>query len=285
MAVNETPLIKMLPINGVNIAVREQGQDNASGIPVLLVHGFPFDHSMWNRVFDEVGFEHHLRLIAPDLRGLGASSLPDGAGPTSMEQFADDLFAVLEVMNIRQKIVLCGLSMGGYVAMQYMQKYGDTVAKLVLCDTKTTADSPQVAENRRLQAQNLIDKPGFLSTVADTMLPNLFAAKTLTEKPDVVQEMRTLIESNNPRGAAAATLGMANRLDSTEYLKKLDIPVLVLCGSEDKLSPPAEMKKMANQAKKGEYIEIAESGHLPPVEQPTHFVHALRDLCFSCPRP
>ncbi len=293
--------LKKFSVNGIGMVVREQGQ----GRPILLIHGFPFDHSMWNRLFDAMysasvsgsvpsgtthsrgggsprqSNERGLHLIAPDLRGLGASGLPEGAELTTMEQFADDLHALLAAMDIREEIILCGLSMGGYVAMQYMKKFPENVAKIVLSNTKTTADPPQIAENRRQQAENLRNLPRFLRSVADTMIPNVFAAKTLADRPDVVQEMQNIIEANNPFGAAAATRGMAARPDTTELLAALDIPVLVLCGSEDKFSPPEEMERMSLQAKKGQYLVFSEAGHVPPMEQPTQFADALCDFCLS----
>lgn len=265
--------MKSYKINDTVLFVEESGE----GFPVLFIHGFPFDHSIWSRVCSRgiPGF----RLIAPDLRGLGRSELPDGAGTTTMEQFADDLYALLEAMDLTEKVVVVGLSMGGYVAMQFARKYVDKLAGIVLCNTKTTTDPPEVAENRRIQAENLRTKPAFLpnylNVVADTMIPKLFAAKTQAERPEIVSELRSIIESNNPLGAAAATLGMALRPDTTELLQQLDVPVLVVCGSEDQFSPPMEMRPLAGLAKRGRYVEIADAGHLPVMEQPEKFVEAL----------
>ena len=278
--------MKSYAINDTTLTVREQG----SGTPVLFIHGYPFDHSMWNRVFDafdktathctsgETGRQSAMkeyRLIAPDLRGLGSSGPTKSVGPTDMEQFADDLHALLDTMGIMEKIVVCGLSMGGYVAMQFVMKYGADVAGIVLSNTKTGADSPQIAENRHFQAENLLEKPDFLKSVADTMIPKMFSAKTLAEKPEVVREMRVMIESNNPQGAAAATLGMARRPDTTKFLKQINVPVLVVCGSEDQFSPPNEMKPLAEIAQYGSYVEIPDTGHLPPMEQPEAFAEVL----------
>lgn len=275
-------------ISDTSLAVQERIVPG-DGPPVLFLHGFPFDHSIWNRTFDALGHcrsktgNGQWRLIAPDLRGLGRSPLPDGAGPTTMEKFADDLNLLLEAMKVEEKIVLVGLSMGGYVAMQFARKYADQLAGLVLCDTKTVADPPAVAANRRVQAENLRTVPdflpNFLKSVAETMIPNLFSEKTQSEKPEVVQELRTVIESNNPLGAAAATLGMAERPDTTEILRQLDVPVLVVCGSEDRFSPPEEMKPLAEIARQGRYVEIPDAGHLPPMEQPELFAEALAGFC------
>lgn len=262
--------MKNYKINGTTLFINDFGGE---GLTVLFLHGFPFDHSIWSHVCSRgiPGF----RLIAPDLRGLGRSELPDGAGPTTMELFADDLHALLEAMGVTEKIVVVGLSMGGYVAMQFAGKYPDRLASVVLCNTKTTADPPTVAENRRIQAENLRTKTNFLKTVADTMIPKLFAAKTQAERPEVVEKLRSIIESNNPLGAAAATLGMAQRSDTTELLRQIDVPVLVVCGSEDQFSPPKEMRPLAGFAKRGRYVEIADAGHLPVLERPEKFTETL----------
>ena len=265
--------MKNFTINDTSLAVNDIGQ----GFPVLFIHGFPFDHTIWNRTFDTLGHlpYRNLRMIAPDLRGFGSSPLSNETDATTMEQFADDLHALLQKAEVTKKIVLCGLSMGGYIVMQYAGKYVEQLAGIVLCNTKTTADSPTVVENRHIQAENLRTKPDFLKTVADTMIPKLFAEKTIVEKTEIVQELRAVIESNNPLGAASAALGMARRPDTTEFLRKLDIPVLVICGDEDRFSPPAEMKPLAKIAKRGRYVEIANAGHLPAMEQPKRFAEVL----------
>ncbi|MDR1963663.1 MAG: alpha/beta hydrolase, partial [Planctomycetaceae bacterium] len=114
-------------MNQIVLSVEEQG----TGQPILFLHGFPFDHSIWNRTCGILKTD--FRLIAPDLRGLGQSKLPSGWNITPMEQFADDLHALLQILEVKEKIVLCGLSMGGYVVMQYARKYGDQLAGIVLC--------------------------------------------------------------------------------------------------------------------------------------------------------
>ncbi|MDR1140710.1 MAG: alpha/beta hydrolase [Planctomycetaceae bacterium] len=258
-------------IDNINLFVAEQG----TGQPVLFIHGFPFDHTIWNRTGNMLKTD--FRVIAPDLRGLGKSELPDGWKITQMEQFADDLHVLLQMVGIGEKTVICGLSMGGYIVMQYARKYGNELAGLVLCNTKTVADSPAVAATRRQQAAGLTGGTLELRSIADTMIPKLFAETTLKNKPEIVRELRTAIELNQPSGVAAATLGMAERLDTTELLGELEIPVLVVCGSEDQFSPPSEMKPLAEKAKHGTFVEIPNAGHLPPLEQPERFADTLKE--------
>ncbi|MDR2704532.1 MAG: alpha/beta fold hydrolase [Planctomycetaceae bacterium] len=307
--------MKHYKIDTINVFVEDQG----TGQPILFIHGFPFDHTIWSRTCNVLSTD--FRVIAPDLRGLGKSELPNGYEPngyesngykpsgykpsgyepsdyepssckpsgckpdswsiTSMEQFADDLHVLLQTLGISEKVILCGLSMGGYIVMQYARKYGNELAGIVLCSTKTVADPPTVAENRRKQASGLKDGTLELRSIADTMIPKLFAEETLKSKPEIVQELRMVIESNNPRGVAAATLGMAERSDTTELLGELDIPVLVVCGLEDQFSPPSEMKPIAQKAKRGKFVEIPNAGHLPPLEQPEQFAVILKEWALA----
>jgi pimeloyl-ACP methyl ester carboxylesterase len=277
--------MKHYKIDTINMFAEEQG----TGQPILFIHGFPFDHTIWSRTGNVLSSD--FRVIAPDLRGLGKSELselselpdlPDSRNITPMEQFADDLHVLLQTLGVSEKAILCGLSMGGYIVMQYAQKYGNELAGIVLCSTKTVADSPAVAENRRKQAAGLKNGTLELRSVADNMIPKLFAEKTFKNKPEIVQKLRMVIESNNPHGVAAAALGMAERADTTELLDKLNIPVLVVCGSEDQFSPPAEMKPLAQKAKHGQFVEIPNAGHLPPLEQPEQFAATLKEwVCSS----
>jgi pimeloyl-ACP methyl ester carboxylesterase len=194
-----------------------------------------------------------------------------------MECFADDLARLLQKIGITEKIVLVGLSMGGYIAMQFARKYADHLSGIVLCGTKTVADSPQVAENRRKQATGLLAGSLSLADVADAMILKLFSAATKTQKPELLSELRNIIiESQYTQGVAAAALGMAERSDTTEVLRHLDVPVLAICGAEDQFSPPAEMRTLAEAAKQGTFIEIPGAGHLPPMEQPELFADSVR---------
>jgi pimeloyl-ACP methyl ester carboxylesterase len=263
--------MKCYKIDTINLFVEEQG----TGQPVLFIHGFPFDHTIWSRTCSLLSTD--FRVIVPDLRGLGKSELPDSWNIISMEQFADDLHVLLQTLGVSEKVILCGLSMGGYIVMQYAKKYSNELAGIVLCSTKTVADSPAVAENRRKQAAGLKDKTLELRSIANTMIPKLFAEKTFKNKPEIVRELRAVIESNNPHGVAAAALGMAKRSDTTELLGELNIPVLVICGSEDQFSPPSEMKQIAEKAQYGKFVEIPNAGHLPPLEQPEQFATTLKE--------
>ncbi len=249
--------------------------DRGSGLPVLLTHGFPLNHAMWNAQIDVLARQY--RVIAPDLRGFGDSDVTDGV--VTMQQMADDLAALLDALQVDRPVVLCGLSMGGYVALAFVQKYAARLAGLVLCDTRAAADAPEAIAGRRVMAERaLAEGPDFL---VDAMRPKLFAAETLREHPQTVDSFEQMILATDPRGIAAASLGMGRRPDSTDRLAEVRCPTLVVVGSEDPLSPPQEMQAMAAAIDRAQFVEIPGAGHMSPMERPAEFNAALLEFLGS----
>lgn len=267
--------MKHCDLDNIRLAYFEQG----TGMPVLLVHGYPFSSQIWNRASDLLA-SRGWRVIVPDLRGFRQSPLTGTDRITTMERFADDLHLLLQRTGITEKVFLVGLSMGGYITMQFARKYKEQLSGIVLCGTKTVADTPEIAENRRKQATGLLNGSLSLADIADTMIPRLFSPATRGRKPELVTELRNIIiEVRHVQGVAAATWGMAERPDTTEVLRQLEVPTLVVCGSDDQFSPPQEMRRLAEIAKRGTFIEIPDAGHLLPMEQPESFVNAF-EKCF-----
>ena len=160
--------MRTISLADIDLAVEDRG----SGPVLLFVHGFPLDHTMWRWQIDE--FSARYRVLAPDLRGFGSSTLGDGQ--VTMRRYADDLAAMLDRLNVREKVIFIGLSMGGYVAWQFWQKYADRLAGLILCDTRAVADTPQAKAGRaELAARVKSEGP---QAAADAMLPKLFASQT-----------------------------------------------------------------------------------------------------------
>ena len=254
---------------GGELNVRERG----SGVPLLLVHGFPLDHSMWQGQL--AGLSDICRVIAPDLRGFGASSVT--SGKVTMQQYADDMAALLDALDIKQPVVFCGLSMGGYVAWQFALRHRARLAKLILCDTRSIADSAEAAAGRKKTAERVIAEGP--QVVAEAMLPKLFAPPTANvREKEWVTQTREVILRNPPEGIAAALLGMAERPDVTPELAKIDVPALVLCGQYDGISPPAEMREIVAKLPNARYVEIARAGHMAPLEQPEAVNAAIREF-------
>ena len=257
-------------VNGVELAFVDRGR----GRPVVFAHGFPLDHGMWQAQLEALAPRY--RVIAPDLRGFGQSTLPDGpadGGTSGMRQMADDLAALLDHLAVAQRVVLCGLSMGGYVAFQFQRAYPQRLAGLILCDTRAAANAPAASEARLQAAQQVFrDGPHFL---IDAMLPKLLTAATRQGRPDIVHELERTIEACQPRGIAAAARGMRQRPDVTAWLAEIACPTLVIVGQEDVISPPAEMHGIAAAIAGATIVEIPAAGHMSPVEQPAAVNRAI----------
>ncbi len=258
-------------INDRELAFHREG----TGPIILFLHGFPFDHTMYLQVVRLLSPEFD--CIVPDLHGFGNSSSSAGETIVTMKQFAEEIAALLDALGITSPIILCGLSMGGYIAMEFARMFPDRLQALLLCDTRTSPDSPEVRQNRYRLAIS-VTQTG-MSPVAESMIPNLLASKTLETSPQTVEFLRQMICSQNPAGTAAAARGMAEREDTTSLLEKMDFIVGFICGSEDKPSPPSVMKEMAYRTPIGRYHEIKDAGHLTPLEQPESYAKIVRSIC------
>jgi 3-oxoadipate enol-lactonase len=266
-------MMQEIRVDGVRLAVVDRGR----GQPLLLVHGFPLNHTMWENQIQALSAS--CRVIAPDLRGFGHSTA--SAGAVSMRRFADDLAALLDALHVEQPIVLCGLSMGGYISFAFWQAYAARLCGLILCDTRAAADSPEAAAGRQAMAERVLrDGPGF---VANAMLPRLCCAATHERRPEVAAAIRRMILAAPPQGVAAAALGMAQRLDMTALLPAIACPALVIVGRDDAISPAAEMRTIAQAMPRATFVEIADSGHMSPMEQPQAVNRAIADFLAGLP--
>jgi len=248
-----------ISIGGCHLRVAQQG----SGTPLLLVHGFPLDHSMWSGQLEGLSSEY--RVIAPDLRGFGASG-GEGEPIMRMEQLADDLARLLESMKIDEPVIFCGLSMGGYVAWQFWARHRSRLAQLILCDTRAAADTAEASRNRMEMAERVLSEG--VEIVADSMLPKLFAPATIAEPSDVVEATSRVMRNASRQTVAAALRGMAERPDFTPLLPQIDVPTLVICGEKDEIATPTEMQSIARAITTAEYVEVLGAGHMAPLEKP-----------------
>lgn len=257
--------MKKIAINGIPWAALDRGE----GMPLLLVHGFPLDHTMWDAQIASLSARY--RIIAPDLRGFGQSEPSDGA--VSMQDFADDLAALLGELGVEEPVVLCGLSMGGYVALEFWRRHRRRLRGLVLCDTRAVPDTPEAAAARLATADRVLrEGPEFL---AESMLPKLFATANQQPEPEYVTATRRVILATDPRGIAAAARGMAQRRDFAPLLPQVDVPTLVLVGEQDAISTPHEMRGMAQAIPAARYVEIEGAGHMAPLEKPAEVTAAI----------
>jgi pimeloyl-ACP methyl ester carboxylesterase len=255
-------------VRDIHLNVVEAG----AGPPLLLVHGFPLDHTMWQAQIEELARDH--RVVAPDLRGFGGS---DASGEiVSMEDFADDVAALLDARAVKEPVVFCGLSMGGYIAWQFFLRHRARLRALILCDTRAAADTPAAAEARRVNAQRVLSEG--VAFLAGAMLEKLFAAETRRRRPDIVDATRQVMLAASPPGVAAALRGMAARPDVSAWLPQLDLPALVVCGQDDAISTVEEMRGIAERLPQARFVEVAGAGHMSPVEQPQAVNEAIRQF-------
>ena len=249
--------------------------DSGEGPPILFVHGFPLDHSMWRHQLDEFSSTH--RVIAPDLRGFGQSGVTSGT--VRMEQFADDLAALLDSLSVTEPVVFCGLSMGGYVGWQFFQRHRSRLKALIQCDTRAIADTPEGAANREKLARLVLENG--TEPVAAAMLPNLFAEATTPARQAAVEETRQAVLRTSPDGIAAASLGMSVRPDVTNDLPSIDVPTLLIVGEEDRISTVEEMRTIATAIPNAGLAVIPSAGHMSPLENPEAVNTAIREFLAS----
>jgi len=241
-----------------------------TGIPVIFLHAFPLSRKMWE---GEVSFfSKNFQAVSIDLPGFGESAILSEE-ETSMEKAADAVKKLIDTLFPEQKIILCGLSMGGYVTFEFVRKYGPRVRALVLAATKASVDTPE-SRNNRFKMIELVNSEG-VPAVADAMLPKLLGKTTRNEHPEIAQKTRELILANSPSGIAAALLGMANRPDSTALLKDIRTPVLILSGEEDEMIKPEETQAMKDKLPSSRLEVIPRAGHLVNLEQPEAFDKAI----------
>jgi 3-oxoadipate enol-lactonase len=258
-------MIAQLP-DGLKLAYEEAG----SGTPLLLVHGWPLDHTMWAGQLG--GLAPYARVLAPDLRGVGGSTV---RGPYTMDQYADDLIGFLDSLGVAHAVV-CGLSMGGYIAFAMLRRHRDRIRALVLADTRATADTDEGRANRtKLIA--LIEQEG-MHALAERQLQPMLARSTIERHAPLVDTVRRMMASVPPEGAIGALRAMAARPDSTDLLETIDVPTLVVGGAEDTITTPDVLRRMAASIPKSRVEIIEQSGHLCPLERSAAFNHVVGEF-------
>ena len=243
-----------------------------AGELVVLLHGFPLSRRMWSEQLR--GLSARYRVVAPDLRGHGETPVADGVA--TMEAMADDVLELVDQLGVRDRFVLGGLSMGGYVALAFARRHPERLRGLILLDTRAAADTPEAAMTRVKTAQVVLAMG--VTTVVDSMLPRLFGQPALVHHLDRVQAIKSIMERTRPEGVAAALKGMACRADSRPELARISVPTLVLVGDVDVITPPAESELMARSIPGARLAVIPGAGHMAPVEEPEIVNQVLLDF-------
>lgn len=247
-------------------------EDQGAGIPLLLIHGYPLNRRIWQLQFE--GLSDIVRVIAPDLRGHGDSSPVADAYP--MELLARDCAALLDHLSINQPVVVCGLSMGGYIAMALCRLFVNRLVGLILVSTRGGADSVDAQVQRR-NVINAVIANG-IQPVVNSMTQKLLAPHSYQNNPALVAQLKSIISMTSTEGIIGAQLGMIDRPDSHATLKKLTIPALVIHGREDQIVPVSEAEMMNLELRNSRLVIIPEAGHLPNLEQPAIFNQTVREF-------
>jgi 3-oxoadipate enol-lactonase len=239
--------------------------DQGTGHPVVLLHAFPLSRQMWEDAVKV--WSARYRVLAPDLPGFGDS--PSSRADFTMEGCARELSQFLMDRDVHEKIALVGLSMGGYIAFEFIRQFPGRISGLVLAATHPLPDTEAAAKGRRETAEFVLREGG--RALSERLLPKLLGATTLGTKPAVIQKVQQLIVSNSPEAIAQACLGLASRRDSTPVLQEIRVPTLIVAGSEDALIPETRAVEMKQQITTAELEVFLACGHLINLEQPQLF--------------
>ncbi|HEX6283364.1 MAG TPA: alpha/beta fold hydrolase [Pyrinomonadaceae bacterium] len=238
--------------------------DTGLGQPVVLLHGYPFNRSLWNEQVNALS--NSFRVITPDLRGFGESDATPGAA--TMNRMAQDVAALLDHLEV-SRAVIGGLSMGGYVALAFYKQFPSRVRALVLADTRAQADTEEGKQTRFQQAEKALAEG--MAGIADSMLPKLLTPETVSKHPEVVKRVRDMMLKTKPEGAAGALLGMAEREDQTSLLSQISCPTLILVGKEDPITPVADSEKMHREIAGSRLAVIENAAHVSNLERTDQF--------------
>ena len=253
-------------LNGIIVNYTERGIPQ--GLPVVFIHGFPFSHEMWEPQMKIL--PNNIRAITYDVRGHGTSDVADGQ--YMMEFFVDDLIALLDHLVI-DKAILCGLSMGGYIALRAIERHPERIKALVLCDTKSEADTNEAKVKRSATIQTVKTKG--VKIFAEDFVKSIFAEKTIRNKPEIVEYIKRIILNNSPLGICGTLLALASRTDTTNVLPSINVPTLILVGEYDILTPPIATQAMHTKITDSELHILPNAAHMSNLENSFDFNEKL----------
>ncbi len=260
-----------IPINNFELSYDDVGE---GAVPIIFLHGYPFDKTMWQLQLDFLQSSH--RLIACDIRGFGKST--DEESPLSIDLFADDLIQFMDKLSI-EKAILCGLSMGGFISLNAVQRFPDRFEALILCDTQCIADTTEVKEKRYKTIEEIeVDgeekfNEGFIKKV--------FHKDSITNKKKLVEQLRSVVFSNSKHIIIQGLVALAERSETCSNLNTISIPTLIICGREDEVTPLAQSEFM-NATIKGSILHVIDNaGHVSNLEQPHEFNKHLLDFLMA----
>lgn len=251
-----------LTVNNCNFSYNDEGTEGAPTI--IFIHGFPLNKSMWNKQVNAL--KDNYRVIAYDIRGHGNTEV--GTLDFSIDLFVKDLISFMDALKI-EKTILCGLSMGGYIALNAIENYAERFSALILSDTNCTADAPEAKEKRMKTIENI--KANGVEKLADDLLPNLFAPESFKTNPKEIAAVKEMIVTTTIPSLTKSLHALANRKETCSKLSGIKVPVLILVGEVDKITPPEAAKAMQEKIKDASLQIIPQAGHLSNMENPTEY--------------
>ena len=258
-------------LNGVTVAYDDVGRGDA----LVLVHGHPFDRTMWHPQVEHFG-RKGLRVIAPDLRGYGESTVVPGK--TTLETFARDIERLLDHLEVGMA-VLAGLSMGGQIVMEFHRLFASRLRGLVLADTSARAESEEGKKARNEMADQLLR--GGMGPYAEEVLPKMIAPANVEVLSKVARHVLSMMRGTSPEGAAAALRGRAERPDYVEMLSLIEVPTLVVVGRDDEFTPIADAELLHYRIRGSRLVIVDGAGHMPNLERPDKFNAAMESFLAS----
>ena len=263
--------MRAVSLDGVTVAYDDVGRGDA----LVLVHGHPFDRSMWHpqvERFSRAG----LRVIVPDLRGYGGSTVVPGK--TTLDVYARDIARLLDHLEVGAA-VLVGLSMGGQIVLDFHRLFASRVRGLVLADTSARAESKEGKKARGEMANRLLREG--MGPYADEVLPMMIAPSNIEALPQVAQHVLTMMRATSPDGAAAALRGRAERPDYVDMLSRVEVPTLVVVGQDDEFTPIADAQLLHDRIRGSQLVIVDGAAHMPNLERPDEFNAAMESYLAS----
>jgi len=259
-----------LTANGISIGHDDRGP--VDGLPVVLIHGHPFNRSMWDPQADALTHAGH-RVVTADLRGYGSSQVVPGTTPLSV--FAEDTAALLDRLGI-ERAVIGGLSMGGQITMEFHRLFPQRVRALILADTSPVAETDEGKAARNAMADRLLAEG--IGGYADEVIDRMVAPYNVTGTPEVARHVLAMMRATSPEGAAAALRGRAERPDFRESLARAAVPALVVVGADDTYTPVADARALYELLPDAKLTIVEGAAHMPNLERPADFNTAVLDF-------
>lgn len=251
------------------MAYRKYGE--GSGDAVILLHAFPLNSRMWRPQAEALA--DNRRVITPDYPGFGRS--PGSPAQPDVGYYAKCVRGLLDRLGL-EKVILGGISMGGYVAFECMRRFPGRVSALILANTRPDPDSEEARESRKAMARRVAGEG--VEVLIELQMQRLLAQGTLQNDAATVELVRGMILESNPNGVVAALSAMRERPDSTPLLPRISVPALVIGGAEDAISSPEVMGALAEKIPDSRHVVLEGAGHLSNLESPVEFNTALNDF-------